>query len=594
MNRYDDFEKTKAVYNDLIEFGILGSDENYSITANLIEKFNRPRKIKMEEYLKAWDLFLKENNSKKVDLYIHIPYCVEKCFYCYALSYRLETKEEVEEYVERLIKYLDFFADIFKGVEFNNFYMGGGDPGIVPEKLLDQLFNKIFSNFSFKSGSEKTVENDPRTTNKEKLEIIRSYGINRLSMGVQSLNPEALKASNRLNQTEEDVQKAVEAAKSVGFPVFNIDLIVGLHKDDKNSLIRNFKKIAEMGPDQISLYQLQPMRGYLDNVLKMKRSDFFKKRKQIYKESFPEIEKIANNNKYTFTDLHKSDDFNDADSISFKKEGLKSFSGGGYVAVPVNETHSILGIGQGAGSVIYNRMKCQGDIELTEDPMDYSFRGYKTNPKKESMYFLLSNISNKRALTISTLKEEMDEGSFNNAMNTFSLLEERGVVEISDELIEFKFDDAREKLLYSLFLFPREEIMRLVERSLSNFVEDEDDNVEEILERHDLSDKKPLSKDLLEKRNQASARGERIEGVILEVKESQVVIRDRTSGKKRKIEYEEDLFLAEKFLDYNDNFNLIMESDLSIDKLKKRDQVNLFINEDSGKVVLIERLTVIS
>ncbi len=589
MGEKSDFKKTKKVYEDLIDFGFFGSDENYSMTGTLIELLSEVKEIDMREYLSSWEEFLESGKDHDVNFYVHIPYCVEKCHYCFSQSGKLENEKEVEDYVNLLINYLNFFADYFQEVNFSTFYMGGGNPSIMPEKYLDKLLKKIFSNFNFSEGGQRTIESDPRTVTERKMKIMKSYGINRLSMGIQSLNQDVLEANNRLHQKEEKVEKAIRWAKKINFQEFNVDLMVGMHGDNKKSLINSFKRVAEMGPDTISLYQLQPMKGYLNNIIKKTRKEFFEDRKILYEKSLAEIKKIAKENNYNTTNqAETSDDFNDADSVKFSKNYMSNEFDSIYIPDPVEETHSILGVGQGAVSFIHNKIKCKAVHQLTERPKDYLFSGYEMNSEKGYLYFLITNFSNRKKIKIENLKKELEPNHFEEMMKIFKKLEKEGLVAIGKKFISLKFKNAREKLLYSLFFFPAEDIMNLVDRMIM-----EDGSTENCSKSEILSQKKPLTeKDIEEIKGMEHEFGGRLEGALVSKTDNEIII-SNTDKEVKKVKYNpEEIIVVETFLDESENFNSFLKSKGDIDKIKKGDSLNLKINEDKDEALLIEKIVV--
>ena len=584
------FKKKKKIYEDLIDLNLLGQAENYSITDGLIASLSESRKISMDECLEAWKKFLSNKKEKDISLYIHIPYCVEKCHYCFSKSYKLKNEKEIADYLDKLIDYLVFYADHFKGVEFSSFYMGGGNPSILKEDQLDKLLSVVFSNYEFVDNAEKTVENDPRTASKEKFKVMKKYGINRVSMGVQSLNPDVLKASNRLGQTEEDVRKAVSVAKEVGFPVFNIDLMVGLKGDNKKSVVKSFSKIAKMEPDQISIYSLQPKGGYLNDILEIKKDEFYEKKRKLYKKSLLEIEKIAEEKNYFLVSSSEmSDDFNNAASITFEKKDLKHSFYRAYVARPVKKRCSILAVGQGADSTIGKKIKLNSGNELTKDPMQYSFHGWIMTTNEASLSFLLNIISVRKKIGILTLIEEFDFEHLKKIMRVFSQLEKRDLATIKKESIYLHFNSARESFLYSLFFLPEEKVINLAYSRLTKTMSKRESK------KIDLSRIKPLTEDSFRKiKKKIRGKGvEIIDGTIIEKCDEGLIVNINEDNTKKFIKYNpKKIFTIKEFLDYNSDYKSILKTKIKIRNLKIGDDVSLSINNE-GEILLIIKIVVI-
>ena len=149
-------------------------------------------------------------------LYIHIPFCIKKCLYCDFLSVTYN-ESLAKVYTEALCKELILKKDV--AGELKTVYIGGGTPSILPEECFRQLFKCLKNNFKFSDSPEITVEANPGTVDKSKIDAMLSLGVNRLSIGVQSFNDNELKTLGRIH-TSEEALKAIEAIKDPGINNF--------------------------------------------------------------------------------------------------------------------------------------------------------------------------------------------------------------------------------------------------------------------------------------------------------------------------------------------------------------------------------------
>lgn len=187
---------------------------------------------------------------KEVALYIHIPFCKQKCFYCDFSSY--SNKENLmESYVRALIKELDINKDKYK---FTSMFIGGGTPSYLPKELLELLLKKI-NELNFKENSEKTIECNPGTLTEEKLSLLKKYNINRLSLGLQSSNDNLLKTIGRIHNFKEFKDNFLLARK-VGFNNINVDLMFGLPNQQLKDWEETLEEIISLNPEHISAYSL--------------------------------------------------------------------------------------------------------------------------------------------------------------------------------------------------------------------------------------------------------------------------------------------------------------------------------------------------
>jgi len=190
-------------------------------------------------------------------LYVHIPFCVERCQYCYYLSYD-GRPEEMARYVRALAKELRLYAEsaAFAGREPAFVYFGGGTPSLLPAPLLQTLFRELQDCFSWRCVREATIECAPRSVTEKKLILLREAGVTRISLGAQQLDDAVLEKNGRVHLTA-DVERACEMILRAGFPVFNVDLITGLVGETDESFRNSLERLIKIAPDSVTIYQLE-------------------------------------------------------------------------------------------------------------------------------------------------------------------------------------------------------------------------------------------------------------------------------------------------------------------------------------------------
>ncbi len=179
--------------------------------------------------------------------YIHIPFCKKKCFYCAFVS-TCNTKLETG-YIISLLKDIDVN---YKKNLLSTLYFGGGTPSLLPINHVEKIINK----FEFEENPEITFELNPEEADIEYLKLLLELGINRVSIGIQSLNDNILKEIGR-NHDANTALKAIENAKNVGFKNISVDLIYGLPNQTLNRFESDLKTIKKMNVQHISLYGLK-------------------------------------------------------------------------------------------------------------------------------------------------------------------------------------------------------------------------------------------------------------------------------------------------------------------------------------------------
>ena len=224
---------------------------------------------------KRWADFLKKRGPGgrvAVDFYINIPFCLSKCEYCLFFRSKLLSAEKVEAYIDCLVNQFEYFSPVFRGLRFRHLYVGGGTPSMLGDGQLKKLLSAVFENFSFSPDGQRTMETNPHTARASYFGLLRKFGFNRVSFGVQSLNPAALKSNKRDYQSEGRIIEALELARAAGFEDINVDLIAGLAGDTAGGFLYSFARLAKLAPNNIVVYGLMPPSGaYLENLLKMTR-----------------------------------------------------------------------------------------------------------------------------------------------------------------------------------------------------------------------------------------------------------------------------------------------------------------------------------
>lgn len=197
---------------------------------------------------------------KKLGLYLHIPFCVKKCAYCDFLSAPADEAAK-HSYIEALKKEIASYGKIGKEYLVDTIFFGGGTPSILEPELIKELMDAVRENFFLetdgagKETAEITLEANPGTLTKKKLETYLSCGINRLSMGLQSADNRELKCLGRIH-TWEDFLENYRQARACGFENINVDLMSALPEQTVESYRTTLEKVISLEPEHISAYSL--------------------------------------------------------------------------------------------------------------------------------------------------------------------------------------------------------------------------------------------------------------------------------------------------------------------------------------------------
>lgn len=200
---------------------------------------------------------------KQIGLYIHIPFCKQKCSYCDFCSYA-EKQDLISKYIKCLLQEIKEVginnrADFENGKDdlfsIKTIYIGGGTPSLIESKYIVQIMEEIKSNFELDENAEITIEVNPGTVTLEKLEDYNKAGINRLSIGLQSTHEHLLKEIGRIH-TYLDFLDTYRFAREAGFENINVDLMIGLPNQTLAEVQDSIEEIVSMEPEHISVYSL--------------------------------------------------------------------------------------------------------------------------------------------------------------------------------------------------------------------------------------------------------------------------------------------------------------------------------------------------
>ena len=270
---------------------------------------------------------------KQIGLYIHIPFCKQKCSYCDFCSYA--NKESfIKRYIQCVLKEIIEVGNNNK-IDFENgkddlflvktIYIGGGTPSLIDSKYIVQIIEDIKLNFEIDEKAEITIEVNPGTVTLEKLEDYKRAGINRLSIGLQSTHEHLLKEIGRIH-TYLDFLDTFRFAREAGFENINVDLMIGLPNQTLAEVQDSIEEIVSMEPEHISVYSLileegTPLFKKVEEGLELPDEELERKMywtvKQILEANGYNHYEISNFAKQGYESKHNLDCWNQKEYIGF-------------------------------------------------------------------------------------------------------------------------------------------------------------------------------------------------------------------------------------------------------------------------------------
>lgn len=194
-----------------------------------------------------------------MELYLHIPYCRQKCRYCDFASFA-HAEDTMPRYVSAVCQEAEAMATYAPPEGIETAYLGGGTPSILPPELLEKLLRGVIAVFPLHPGAEFTSEANPGTLTAQWCETALTCGVNRLSMGMQAYQPELLKTLGRIHDFAQ-VAQSVQTARKAGFQHISLDLMFGLPGQTLSQWQETLEKALSLEPEHLSCYGLIPEEG---------------------------------------------------------------------------------------------------------------------------------------------------------------------------------------------------------------------------------------------------------------------------------------------------------------------------------------------
>lgn len=257
--------------------------------------------------------------KSEIGIYIHIPFCKRKCYYCDFISFA--GKEEwIEDYVEAVIK--EIKREDLENYHIKTIYLGGGTPSILESKWI----GKILKTIPFEKDIEITIEINPGTCSREKLQDYFAFGVNRLSIGLQSTSDRLLKQIGRIHNFQEFLEM-YEMAREIGFQNINVDLMLGLPNQTLEDVLQSVNTVILLNPEHISLYSFILEEGTkIDKMIKqnkakmieeeLERKMYWETKKMLEEKGYLHYE-ISNFAKQGYESKHNLDCWNQEEYFGF-------------------------------------------------------------------------------------------------------------------------------------------------------------------------------------------------------------------------------------------------------------------------------------
>jgi len=196
-----------------------------------------------------------QENDNKLGLYIHIPFCKSKCYYCDFFSFA-GREDAIYPYFQALKNEIESYKGVLENYRIGTVFIGGGTPSVVNAIYIRELINNIRMHFNIDPGAEISIEANPGTLSFDKLAAYLDAGVNRLSIGMQAWQDRLLESIGRIHRSGEFVEN-FKLARKAGFTNINVDLIFGLPGQTFDDWAETINSVIELDPSHISCYSLK-------------------------------------------------------------------------------------------------------------------------------------------------------------------------------------------------------------------------------------------------------------------------------------------------------------------------------------------------
>ena len=314
---------------------------------------------------------------RPLEIYIHIPFCISKCKYCDFKSAPSCPKER-SDYVESLCEKIRSYEEFAKAYRVVSIFIGGGTPSILDAGQMREIFKTIKETFTLSDCSfdmdnaEITVEMNPGTVTMEKLIAYRECGVNRLSIGLQSVNNHELKALGRIH-TYEEFLETYQMAREAGFKNINIDLISAIPHQTVESWKNTLHTVCKLNPEHISAYSLIIEEG----------TPFYERYGDGEHGDELPSEEDERQKYYDTREILASYGYERYEISNYAKPGYECRHNLGYW-----ERCEYLGIGTGAASLIGNQRWSQGELMSEGDAVTVEIEELTRENEMEEFMFL--------------------------------------------------------------------------------------------------------------------------------------------------------------------------------------------------------------
>jgi oxygen-independent coproporphyrinogen-3 oxidase len=346
-----------------------------------------PEKLDLLQHTASVQLpLLQQTPQRSVGLYISIPFCPTRCSYCSFVSHSIaQAKHLMPDYIRLLCKELERWGKIVQDlhVTVDTIYFGGGTPTSISASALEQLLQTVTRVFDLSHVREFCVEaGRPDTITREKLEVLKRYGVDRISVNPQTMEDAVLQRIGR-QHTAEQIAEAFYLAREIGFDNINMDLIAGLPGDTPAGFHRTLEKVIALDPDSITVHTLTLKRAA--TLFADSRAQIGNPVREMVQDS---IAMLPAHNYQPYYMYRQKNTIDNQENVGYARPGKESY----YNMLIMDESQSIFGAGCAASTKIVEPCGRITRIHNYKFPYEYIRQFDQLMEKKQQVYEIYRNI----------------------------------------------------------------------------------------------------------------------------------------------------------------------------------------------------------
>ena len=343
FSKHEDFDCSFGILTGVRPLKLLSKvfkSKSYEESRKILFDKYRINKIEADflyRIYKNQEKLRRNSNINNYNVYVHIPFCPSRCLYC-SFDTTIGNKIKMDAYTINLLDDIKSYQKSFSSVP-NSIYIGGGTPTAIGKENLERIIDAVLEKFG--STREFTVEcGRIDSLSVEILEMLKARGVNRISLNPQSFNDDVISKLNRVSN--ENFSYWFDRAREIGFDIINMDLIMGLPGESKESILKSIKKTIDFSPENITLHTLA-----LKNGSKLFENSYFNE--EDYSDLIEESKKLMIYSNYEPYYLYRQKkSVISSENIGYAKKGCSSI----YNIVMMEELENIIGFGLGASTKI--------------------------------------------------------------------------------------------------------------------------------------------------------------------------------------------------------------------------------------------------